>query len=163
MCREHESISRRPPGKCEWRDEKKILLPHQRITCRFQLRRSDTIIDNAYDSGRVPFSHPFPSPRMTTNPRMCNQMQSRLDALDRRVATTEAAVTIPEISHDPDHVSNLPSPRWRRDGAAGFTVGEAVEANGQVTASVERSPETPSKLPVSLCCVTSLNGLRVQA
>lgn len=71
-------------------------------------------------------------------------MQNRLTALERRVATTEAAVTIP--THGPGNT--IPGSGSEEGGGgdsgdrgrrfigggttAGFTVGEAVKANGQV-------------------------------
>ncbi|CAM9558558.1 unnamed protein product, partial [Pylaiella littoralis] len=53
---------------------------------------------------------------------MCTEINGRLDALERRVAATEAAVTIPESSGGPGG-----------GGCSGgtFTVGEAVRANGE--------------------------------
>ncbi|CAN0392256.1 unnamed protein product [Ectocarpus sp. 12 AP-2014] len=57
---------------------------------------------------------------------MCTEINGRLAALERRVAATEAAVTIPENS----------------GGSGGsFTVGEAVRANGQALLGLSKQLE----------------------
>lgn len=88
---------------------------------------------NDYDMGHreynplpPPLGLPSCPPSWTLS--MCREMQDRLVGLERRVAATEVAVAIPEISRGEAGGGG--------GGAAaaggGVTVGEAVQTHGQV-------------------------------
>lgn len=53
-------------------------------------------------------------------------MHDRMASLERRLEATEASVKIPEISHGSSGGGD------EGGGGRGFTVGEAVQANGEV-------------------------------
>lgn len=57
---------------------------------------------------------------------MCNEIHNRLAALERRVGVTEAAVTLP---------GNIDLSGSSQIEGGYITIGEAVEANGQVRSS----------------------------